>query len=152
MSNTRSVHFKLCIEAAKFLQTNEWCKYVAVELITVGSEHTDVWGTTGYTSHMIEVKTSRADFLKDQKKPCRFKKGLGNFRWYLVPEGKVKEEEIPENWGLLFHDGEKITRYVKHPVFTEDVSNQGENAILCSIMRREGIKKRIFNYRNPQQQ
>lgn len=148
MSKTNSLHYKLCCAAAKWLQKNQYCKYVAVELITYGGENPDVWGTTGWNTHIIEVKTSRRDFLSDLKKISRQPgKGMANFRYYLLPEGAVDPAEVPEKWGILLHDGEKITCLFR------DAQNHGTEinediAMLCSIMRREGIKKGIYTYRN----
>ena len=147
MSKTDSAHYRLCKAAAAWLQKVQNCKYVAVELITYGSENPDVWGTTGWDSHIVEVKTSRRDFLNDRKKECRQPgKGIGTYRYYLLPEGAFTIDEIPEQWGVLTHNGDKITSILRHPVCFSKAINE-ELAILCSIMRREGIKKQIFNYR-----
>lgn len=148
MSKTKSQHYNLCLQAAKWLQSVQGCKYVAIELITYGGENPDVWGTPGWNSHIIEVKTSRSDYLKDRKKECRQPgKGMGNFRYYLLPEGAVKPEEVPEDWGILYHNGEKITQFQRQPKHRRNMVNE-DISMLCSIMRREGIKKQIFNYRN----
>ena len=158
MSKTNSLHYKLCCEGAKWMCKQEFRAYkiVAVELCTGGAEHPDVWGTTGYKSMLIEVKTSHSDFLRDMKKPFRMdsnvryrKYRLGNNRYYLVPKGLVSIDELPPQWGLLEWNGTSITK-VKE---AEDVvcENIGELAMLCSIMRREGVRKGIFNYREKQQ-
>lgn len=148
MSKTNSPHYKLCCEAARWLQKVKYCKYVAVELITYGGENPDVWGTTGWNAYIIEVKTSRRDFLNDLKKPSRQpRKGMANYRYYLLPEGTVKPDEVPENWGIILHDGDKITFLVREATLYGSEVNE-DIAMLCSIMRREGIKKQIFNYRH----
>lgn len=53
---------------------------------------------------VVEVKRSRADFLADAKKPHRSGEalGMGNWRYYLCPEGLIKPEELPEKWGLIY--------------------------------------------------
>lgn len=72
---------------------------------------------------------------------------MGNFRWYYALEGIIKEEELPENWGLVEADETgKMVRLVRIAQYQESAS-LGDISILCSIMRREGIKKQIFNYR-----
>ena len=148
MSKTNSPHYLLCLEAAKWLQNVNYCKYVAVELITYSSENPDVWGTTGWNSYIVEVKTSRKDFLADLKKDCRKRgKGMANFRYYLLPEGAVELKEVPKKWGVLLHNGEKITKLLRHAQLYGTKVN-ADISMLCSIMRREGINKRIFNYRN----
>lgn len=52
-------------------------------------------------SVVIECKTSRSDFLADQKKPHRSSGGLGNWRYFMAPEGLIMPDELPPGWGLL---------------------------------------------------
>ena len=123
MSKTNSLHYELCCLGAKFLKSRKnaepWeipNKYVAVELVTLTAENPDVWATNGYHTTLVEVKTSHSDFLADQKKWSRSKaaelsdKQLGNYRYYLCPEGMIDESEIPDKWGLLVYDGKKIVK------------------------------------------
>lgn len=144
----------MCEEAAKILHKRGFeryndFKYVAIELVTYGREIPDVWGTNGAATAIVEVKTSRADFLRDAAKICRRNPidGIGNFRWYYALKGIIKEEELPENWGLVEADETgKMIRVVRKATFQES-SSLGSVSILCSIMRREGIKGQIFDYR-----
>lgn len=172
MSASDSLHYQLCLEGAKWLHRRkhdfnkcpkkecykpEFCrvchqyKYVAVEINTYGAEQTDVWGWwDGYlSSAVIEVKTSHADFLNDMKKKCRqdsFKDlQCGNYRWYLCPEGVIKADELPENWGLLYWDGKRV-KHVVAPKFVE-CTHKGDMLIINSILRRENFPSKIFNYR-----
>lgn len=147
-------HRELCLLGAKWLMRLPFSgvKYVSVELVTLGWELADVWGTTGFRSYLIEVKVSRSDFLRDAKKDVRInpKEGAGNFRYYLCPVGMVSPEEVPDTWGLLYEKDGKIT--LAKEAIEQEANNRAENAILCSIMRREGIKKQVFNYRLKTQQ
>lgn len=158
MSKTDSLHYELCCLGAKFLKSRKnaepWeipNKYVAVELVTLTAENPDVWATNGYHTTLVEVKTSHLDFLADQKKWSRSKaaelsdKQLGNYRYYLCPEGVIDESEIPDKWGLLVYDGKKIIK-VRNATYQKS-STDAELLVLTSIMRREGIKPQIFNYR-----
>lgn len=158
MSKTDSLHYELCCLGAKFLKScknaEPWeipNKYVAVELVTLTAENPDVWATNGYHTTLVEVKTSHSDFLADQKKWSRSKaaelsdKQLGNYRYYLCPEGVISESEIPDKWGLLLYDGKKIIK-VRNATYQKS-STDAELLVLTSIMRREGIKPQIFNYR-----
>ena len=158
MSKTNSLHYELCCLGAKFLKSRKnaepWeipNKYVAVELVTLTAENPDIWATNGYHTTLVEVKTSHSDFLADQKKWSRSKaaelsdKQLGNYRYYLCPEGVIDESEIPDKWGLLVYDGKKIIK-VKNATYQKS-STDAELLVLTSIMRREGIKPQIFNYR-----
>ena len=158
MSKTDSLHYELCCLGAKFLKSRKnaepWeipNKYVAVELVTLTAENPDIWATNGYHTTLVEVKTSHSDFLADQKKWSRSKaaelsdKQLGNYRYYLCPEGIIDESEIPDKWGLLLYDGKKIIK-VKNATYQKS-STDAELLVLTSIMRREGIIPQIFNYR-----
>lgn len=53
------------------------------------------------SSILVEVKTSRADFLADINKPHRHSGGVGDWRYYLAPEGLISIDELPDKWGLL---------------------------------------------------
>jgi hypothetical protein len=54
-------------------------------------------------SVLVECKVTRSDFLADRAKPFRIKpeQGVGCERFYLIPCGLVREEELPAGWGLL---------------------------------------------------
>lgn len=173
MSATRSLHYNLCLEGAKWLHRQKYnydrckkkscyrteacgaCKrynYVAVELCTWGSENTDVWGLGNFNdSAVIEVKISHSDFLADKKKWCRGEQAkalgyqAGRLRWYLCPEGIIKKEELPDKWGLLYWDGKKVYPVVAPKEFKDTAA--ADMNILTSILRREEFPKKIFNYR-----
>ena len=164
MSATNSLHYKLCCEGAKWLRKQDYASYkiVVVELICIGAENPDVWGTNGFNSIFSmtlktkanpakanSVITSRADFLKDRKKFVRQTQGskyaCGNMRYFLVPEGLVSPDEVPASWGLLEWKDDAIS--IIKQAQNIPCENHGELAILCSIMRREGLKNKIYNYR-----
>lgn len=69
---------------------------------------------------VVEVKTSRADFLADARKPHRSdpSKGVGRFRYYLCPEGLIAPEELPNRWGLLYVTSRDVIRAVAGPAAT----------------------------------
>lgn len=152
MSKTDSLHYKLCCEGAKWLKNLPWkgMLYEAVELVTQSHELTDVWATNGCSSWVIEVKTSLNDFHNDKnkiaRKDCYSRLACGNFRYYLAPHGMIPLDEIPDEWGLLEWDGEGIV--VAKEAKEIDAGNYGDLVIMCSLMRRNGIGKRMFNYRN----
>lgn len=158
MSKTDSLHYQLCCLGAKFLKSRKSAeawetpnKYVAVELVTLTAENPDIWATNGSKTTLVEVKTNHADFLADQKKWVRSEaaaiadKQLGNYRYYLCPEGVITENELPTNWGLLYYDGRKIWK-VKRAIYQKS-STEAELLVMTSIMRRCGIKSQIFNFR-----
>ena len=78
--------------------------YVLVEFNSQGTrEIPDIFGLRPAGHVMIEVKVSRSDFKADALKEARDpdKLQIGNFRFYLTPQGLISEEEIPSAWGLL---------------------------------------------------
>lgn len=145
-------HRRLCEVAAKWLRRPGRirpvsCPYVAVELVTAHEETPDVFGWCYWTTVLIEVKTTRSDFFADKKKPFRIitEQGIGSFRYYCCPEGLIKPEEVPEQWGLLYEKEGKIQVIVDADSQTKNAS--AEFGILASILRREGVKPQLFNYR-----
>ena len=156
MSNTNSLHYELCRKGASFMRNRKnwglhgpWL-WVAVELVTQAAENCDIWATNGYESAVVEVKVSRADFLRDKKKR-HLRPGMehllsGNYRYYLAPEGVIKDGDLPEGYGLLVWDGKQILK--ARDAAKRTVTNGADLSMLCSILRREGILPRILDYRN----
>lgn len=158
MSKTNSLHYELCKLGARLIRSRKNptlpydrpCLYSTVELVCCGAELTDVWGTTGDCTVIIEVKTNRSDFLADKRKYARSKQAevlnhqIGNYRYYLCPTGVIKEDDLPDNWGLLEYDGKKIHR-VKMATKVES-SLPMELLHISSIMRRI-LKPQTFNFR-----
>lgn len=104
-------HSDLCAIAVKWLQRansagGPGC-HVAVSECRSGwsGEIPDAIGfrAAGFDdgSTVIECKTSRSDFLADRKKAHRSSGGMGNWRYFLAPEGLISPDELPEGWGLL---------------------------------------------------
>ena len=157
MSKTNSLHYQLCLEGAKWLKKRKnheyletpW-KYIAVELCVYGCENPDIWAFNGWSTIIVEVKTSRQDFFNDPKKwwnqPGHENCIGGNYRYYLTPKGLLKPDDLPGGVGLLEYDGKNIERV--HKAFRHDVSNHADRIILASILRREHFKEGIYNYRD----
>jgi len=112
---------------------------VLTEIATIGEEP-DALGFNSRCSALVECKASRADFLRDKKKPYRRhpESGIGSFRWYMSPHGLIHPEEIPEDWGLVWvKDGKaRIKKNVPH--VTQEKSYRHECDILLSVLRRIG--------------
>jgi len=105
-------------------------------------------------SIIVEVKISRSDFLADAKKSHRngSVKGLGNWRYYLCPEGVIKPNEIPDNWGLLYVNNRghikpivgpmNESNYRKRMRFIESMRQEsnvdGERFLLVKLLSRVG--------------
>lgn len=149
-------HRDLCEIGGRFLKTTKIyylkCKFIVVELVSFSQETPDVFGIDSTRSVLIEVKMSRADFKNDFKKKFRNGKslGLGQMRYYLCPEGLLKPEEMPKNWGLMYcSNSNKITIVRNATPFLDHERNfRGEMLIINSILRRLNIKPQIFNFRN----
>jgi hypothetical protein len=52
-------------------------------------------------SVLIECKVSYSDFKADRLKPHRSSGGVGNWRYFLAPEGVIPIAELPVRWGLV---------------------------------------------------
>lgn len=98
-------HDDLCNIAVTYLKKNGWGVVFSdrFRATTTTGELPDTIGFRSGTSILVECKTSRADFLVDRKKKFRIEPdlGMGSWRFMLTPEGLVKVDELPENWGLL---------------------------------------------------
>lgn len=113
MSSIRKfTHQELCSIGVRWLKRHSngvGCQFAVSEIQTSfeRTEQADVFGyrCTGNLqgSWLIEVKTSRSDFLSDFKKPHRIDPslGVGQYRVYMCPENIIKYDELPEGWGLV---------------------------------------------------
>jgi hypothetical protein len=148
-------HHELCCLVAKKFFKREFnpfgmynTRYVVVEFYTQNGEYPDVFGFGGNYSQLFEIKLSHSDFLKDNKKKCRNDfKGIGEFRTYVCPTGIIKKKELPINWGLLYYDEKKGIFTCEQRPEQMVTDYRMELNIAMSIMRREGIKSKVFNYR-----
>lgn len=93
-------------------------------------------GQPSWGSILIECKTSRRDYLTDQKKLFRQfpEQGMGNFRFYLTEKGLLDPEEISEKWGLLETTGKRV-KIIKKSVW-QSADIQNEKHLLISAFRR----------------
>ncbi|AWA97915.1 TPA: hypothetical protein ACK21Z_005339 [Vibrio harveyi] len=107
-------HQELVDKAVKWLkkphgQGGTGC-HVAVSEFPTGytGEIPDAIGFRAHTEYLggsvvCEVKVSRSDFLADAKKPHRNGEvlGVGQHRFYVAPQGLIKPDELPQDWGLV---------------------------------------------------
>lgn len=120
------------------------CSFVLTELVTLNGsgEIPDVIGWNYWSSVMIEVKTSRSDFLADKNK--RFKRlnnpGTGEFKFYCCPSNVIKAEELPEKYGLLYISEDKKVFIIK-PAERQGADLMTERSLLLSFIRRRNEKK-----------
>lgn len=145
-------HRNLCIKAAKYLRSKgvhpfHKGQYSVCELERVG-ECPDAFAWGGSSTQLIEVKVSRSDFLSDKRKLWRYhsRSGLGSYRSYLCPEGLIELKDLPRYWGLLYIDKNgKITEIQKPK--PQACNHIEEINLITSILRREGVKRQMFDYK-----
>lgn len=168
---THRTHRELCDLAVKWLkrphsQSGHGCN-VAVSEVASGwnGEIPDAIGfrCSGYRdgSVVVEVKVSRADFLSDKKKPHRKEpeKGMGDWRYFLCPEGVIQAEELPEKWGLLYVTKRGGIKPIVGPVsepsqqkfgglleeFRNVKSEEREQWVLVKLFSRIGDEEKLQN-------
>jgi hypothetical protein len=103
-------HEKLVSRAVSWLRSYG-CGVVLSEQSCASGETPDAIGwKRGCHSVVVECKVSRADFLADRDKEFRQKPeiGMGCERFYLVPAGLMKSDELPGGWGLLELRGREV--------------------------------------------
>jgi len=106
-----SVHSVLCKRAVKWLRA-KGCKVVLTEFTCQGEIPDAIgWRGTFDESHLIECKTSRADFFADRRKSFRRypEGGMGQFRYFMCPPGIIRAEDLPAKWGLLYAHQATVT-------------------------------------------
>lgn len=120
-------HGRLCALAQRWLMRQHsaggpGCAFAVTEAWGEGdAERPDAigWRRSPYDggAFVVEVKTSRADFLADAAKPHRQDPalGVGRFRYYLCPEGLIQASELPPRWGLLYAGKRNIVRAIAGP-------------------------------------
>lgn len=96
-------HDDIADYCTKYLKTKGYKLSFSNMTDALASEQPDALGINIYgESILCEVKTSKSDFLADQKKYSRIhpEKGIGDFRVYVTPKGLLTPEEIPYGWML----------------------------------------------------
>jgi len=137
--------------ARKWLSKQLHCGYVVTEVTSSAGEIPDALGLRADYTVLVECKVSRNDFLADKKKLFRqsYEDGMGDFRFYLCPVGMIKEDDLPQGWGLLYWDGKKVAQIVgpsgniwsrqKNFIFTKN--RDKEYRLIYSCLRRIAKEK-----------
>lgn len=148
-------HQELIKRAEHWLLKTIGCGFVLSDLTSCNhsGETPDAIGWRFAQSYLVECKTSRADYFADKKKIFRFdyKQGMGNHRYYMVPPGLIKPDEIRDRWGLLYVY-EKQVRIIRQAEFiNRRHSCYQEIPLLCSALRRvhlRGDLEKIYDRSN----
>lgn len=131
-------HADLVQRAERWLRNSRNCSVVLTRGNVCAGEQPDALGWNGQGwSILVECKTSRADFLRDQHKPHRII-GVGNERWFLATPGIVDVADLPDDWGLL----ECLPAQVRqvHPAARRPESNRPEEIrLLLGEIRHQAI-------------
>lgn len=123
------------------------CGFAVKELVTQNVEQPDVLGFNAVGTFLLEAKVSRSDFIADKKKPFRAtpRDGMGDWRFFIVPEGLVVIEELPPMWGLIEVNkkGKAVVSYNpfgKGNIYSLWVRNSKridcESVVMYSMLRR----------------
>ena len=133
-------HADLCARAARWLAGTKGCGVVLTEFSTSAPEVPDAIGWTlgARWSVLVECKASRADFLRDARKPHRALRGPGQERWFLAPPAIANVQEVPEGWGLAEVWGRRVRVVLAAPndgIIRADVA-LAEAPFLYSALRR----------------
>ena len=103
-------------------------------------ERADAWGYrfgSECASVVVEVKVSRADFLRDKKKRHRQTGGFGDYRYFMCPEGMITLDDLPERWGLLWVSGAGQVKVLGGHVCVQISEVDGEGRGLTSLWRHD---------------
>lgn len=145
-------HKELITRADRWLLKSKGCGFTLVELNSNnnGCETPDVIGWKYAHSHLIECKSSRADFLSDKNKVARRmpERGMGNYRYYMCEPETIKPEDLPLDWGLLYVYPKHVKQIIDPKYFDNIAKN--DIYILCSALRRVHIRGDLAKIYNPE--
>lgn len=131
-------HSDLVQIAVRWLKRYHKCSRIYSEMTTGAMETPDAIGWRVGFSRLVECKVSRSDFFRDQKTKTGAiypEMGMGGQRWYLVPDGLVTANEVPEWCGLAYAKGKRVI-VMKEAPERERWDARGELQMLLSAMRR----------------
>lgn len=134
-------HDELVRKGIKWLKSQsgkKWsCSLIFSELKAGVDEKPDILAFGSHRSTIIECKISRSDFKRDQKKIFRSipQRGMGRYRFYMCPTDLIKEDELPDKWGLIYVSDGGRAKLIKSPE-SQYCNLLSENAYMYSIIRR----------------
>jgi hypothetical protein len=136
-------HAQLVDKAVHWLRRYR-CGVVLSEQACLSGEMPDAIGwKRACHSVLVECKVTRGDFLADRAKPFRVKPadGVGCERFYLVPTGLVRREELPIGWGLLeYHNGKIQTAHSSVKNLRSATGFRYEMNLLLASLRRVEVR------------
>lgn len=154
-SKNTDLHRLLSEKGAKWLkrinsQNGHGCNFVMIE----GGNYGEIADAIGFKhsgadagSVVIEVKVSRADFLRDKKKNHRIDtaSAMGDWRYYLCPEGLISVDELPEQWGLIYASNKGRLRVVHGAaIATKGWKEQQENFLKFKFNAKNHMREQVL--------
>lgn len=136
-------HADLVDKAAAWLRAKATVVITELSFYSTTGESADVIGFTNRESILIEVKVSRADFLKDRHKCFRREpsRGMGARRYFCAPAGLIAVDELPERWGLIVWDVTRGVMRKAREAKYQAHSSDNEVRLLVSALRRLSVNE-----------
>jgi hypothetical protein len=87
-------------------------EFLGVDLLAVCA-----WASGDFDLHGHELKVSRADWLRELRKPTKADAGMArcDYWWLAAPPGVAYPQELPEGWGFLELRGQNVRRVTQAP-------------------------------------
>lgn len=103
-----------------------------------------LWESRGLELHGIEIKSSRADWLKELKTPQKAG-AIWRYcdRWYVLAtaEGVVKKEELPTDWGYMVVRDNKLRTITQAAVVTPVTWTRGFITMMLKRAQSEVVAR-----------
>lgn len=97
----------------------------------------------------FEIKISRSDFLSELEKPTKrdFAYSVSNEFYFVAPKDVVKENEVPEDAGLLYATENSLTLQKKAPYRgADDMLSVSFVVMLLRQREKPSSKRKLFRY------
>lgn len=122
--------------------------------LTTGRQRIDavaygMWARTGHAVHGIEVKTSRADLLRELRDPSKSAAAAAacDYWWLALGEATLLREgdPVPDGWGVMAAHGRGL-RTIREPARREGVRDERFVAGLLMAAMRSSTYRRAQGY------
>jgi hypothetical protein len=145
------ITYNQCMTHAQLVKLAElWlrrygCHIVLTEQTADSGEVPDAIGWKGKNrSIVLECKVSRSDFLADRHKAARREddRSMGCEKYYLVPRGLLRPDELVPGWGLLEASRSQVTMTLKAPARSQRgmAGVLAEMELLLASLRRVEVR------------
>jgi hypothetical protein len=137
-------HPMLVLKAARWLSDQGYCPVLS-EFTSSITEIPDAIGWRDNKSCLVEVKSSRADFLAESRDKLFRRQpeaGVGKLRYFMAPSSVIGIEDLATPllnlWGLLHFDGGEVK--VVKKARAQRFNHEQEIAMLASALRRVHVR------------